>query len=93
MEDKKYVWIVMTDWSIESGEHASDAYVYSSYEAAKKAFNECVHEDKTCNYEDYGTENTIYSWEEEDDYWCIWQDGYYGMDHSEIKIEKREVLD
>lgn len=93
MDNKKYVWLVMTDWSIPSGEHTSDAYVYSSYEAAKKSFERCVRDDKLCFYEGYDSELTSYSWEEEEDYWCIWKSGYYSIDHSEIKIEKRIIED
>lgn len=86
------VWTVQTDWSCDFAGHTCDVYLYATEELARKSFSELVAQDKTKNYADvYGS--CGWSWEEDDDYWCIYENGRYAENHSEIKIVEQEVVD
>ena len=90
------VWALQTDWSCDLTEHHSDVYLYATEELAKKSFAELVEQDKTESYADvYCGESGSngWSWEEDDSYWCIYENGRYVENHSEIKITKQEVID
>lgn len=89
------VWAVQTDWSCYTEEHC-DLYLYTTKELAQKSFAELVSQDKTENYADvYCGESgsSGWSWEEDEDYWCIYENNNYCANHSEIKITEQEVID
>lgn len=89
------VWAVQTDWSLNGKECSSDLYLYATEELAKKSFAELVAQDKTENYADvYCGESASdgWSWEEDNNYWCIYKNDDYCENHSEIKIEQYEVI-
>lgn len=89
------VWAVQTDWSLDEAEHSFDVYLYETKELALKSFAELVAQDKNENYCNvyYGEPGSSgYLWEEDDEYWCIWEDGMYASNHSEIKIVEHIVV-
>lgn len=90
------VWAVQTDWSLGESEHSSDIYLYKTKELALKSFAELVAQDKNENYCNvyHGVSGSSgYLWEEDDGYWCIWEDGMYTANHSEIRVAEHMVVD
>lgn len=83
------IWLVHTDWTIESGEHRSDAYAYKTHEIAKREFDKLVQEDKDNNYPNYKDEE--YTYEEDIDFWSVYKTGEYCENHSDIWIENAIV--
>lgn len=83
-----FVYVVRADSTIDCSTD-TDIKVFSTYEKAKAYFDECVADEKA---NDHLMESDDKVLEESENYFAIWQDGYYCEDHYEISIVEKEVL-
>lgn len=81
-----YIWIIKTDWAVD-GETGGQVTLYANECTAKDAFNVELQELKR-NAEEKG-----YVIEEDDGYFCAYNDGEYLFDHDVITLEKMNVIE
>lgn len=88
------VFEVKVDWATNDAEDCTTE-LYSTKEEAQKAFNA----EKLQAMQDYGVfdeqtgELTDENWEidEGKDFWELWEDGYYSVNHCLITLTEKEV--
>ena len=77
------VYLVITQYVNEGGS-GTDIGAFKTYEDAKKDFNICKEDIKS-----YQTGYDII--EDEEDYYCEYEDGYYSSAHELVYIKETEV--
>lgn len=86
----KEVWVVMiTEVIAEDGIYPLYASVFSKEEDARKRFEEKIIE---IQHEFEMAELEVEQEYIDNDYFEIWEDGYFSQNHSIVKIQKLEVL-
>lgn len=81
------VWIVETE-SIYEEEITTSVDVFSTYKKAKNKFDSMVIDEKE-NDHLFEKDNVVV--DDFDDYFCVYEDGYYCEDHYIAKITEKEV--
>ena len=81
------VYVVRSD-SILDCSTDTDMKVFSTYEKAKAYFDECVADEKANDHLMELDDKVI---DEEENYFSVYQEGYWSEDHYEISINEMEV--
>lgn len=81
------VWIVETE-SIYEEEITTSVDVFSTYKKAKNKFDSMVIDEKESDHL-FEKDNVVV--DDFDDYFCVYEDGYYCEDHYIAKITEKEV--
>ena len=82
-----FVYIVKIDIAFD-GSADTDIKVFSTYEKAKAYFDECVADEKANDHLMELDDKVI---DEEENYFSVYQEGYWSEDHYEISIDERMV--
>ena len=81
------VFVVRIDSTIDCSTD-TEIKVFSTYEKAKAYFDECVADEKANDHLMELDDKVVY---EEENYFHIYQDGYWSEDHYEIEIIEKVV--
>ena len=82
-----FVYIVRTDSTIDCSTE-TDIKVFSTREKAKAYFDECVADEKANDHLMELDDKVV---DEEENYFSVYQDGYWSEDHYEIEIIEKVV--
>ena len=82
-----FVYIVRTDSTIDCSTD-TEMKVFSTREKAKAYFDECVADEKTNDHLMELDDKVV---DEEENYFSVYQDGYWSEDHYEIEIIEKVV--
>ena len=85
--DATFVYVVKIDATIDCSTD-TDIKVFSTYEKAKVYFDECVADEKANDHLMELDDKVVV---EEENYFYIYEDGYWSEDHYEIEIIERMV--
>lgn len=85
--DAQIAWEVVIE-SVLDDEHDVDGRIFSTFEKAKKFFDECVADEKKTDPL-MDSENKVVS--ESEDYFQVYEDGFYNSNRYEISIIGRAV--
>ena len=80
-----FVFVVRADSTIDCATE-TDIKVFSTREKAKAYFNKCVADEKTNDHLMLLDDKVVI---EEENYFCIYEDGYWSEDRYEIEIIER----
>ena len=87
-EDKlTFVYVVKIDITFD-GSADTETKVFSTHEKAKAYFDECVADEKANDHLMELNDKVI---DEEENYFSVYQEGYWSEDHYEISIDERVV--
>jgi len=88
------VYVVKTDWAYD-GEGNSESTLFRNYKEAKQRFDKAVQDEKVCSWVENAIINNVvqegYEFEEKEDYWEVWEEGYYAGTHTLIQVIKTEI--
>lgn len=88
------VYIILEDWASDY-ESGNNIEVYDTKEKALEDFNDRIKNARVDMNYDYNENEQIEDSdmveEKEDDYYCIYEDGYYTRNHITIRLEVKEV--
>ena len=82
-----FVYVVTIDVSFD-GSTDTDTKVFSTHEKAKAYFDECVADEKANNHLMELNDKVVDDYE---NYFSVYQKGYWSEDHYEISIDERVV--
>lgn len=82
-----FVYVVRIDTTID-GSTDTEMKVFSTREKAKAYFDECVADEKANDHLMELDDKVI---DEEENYFSVYQEGYWSEDHYEISIDERVV--
>ena len=85
--DATFVYVVKIDATID-GSTDTEMKVFSTREKAKAYFDECVADEKANDHLMELDDKVI---DEEENYFSVYQDGYWSEDHYEIEIIEKVV--
>ena len=81
------VYVVRSDSTLDCSTD-TDIKVFSTYEKAKAYFDECVADEKANDHLMELDDKVV---DEEENYFSVYQDGFWDEDHYEISINEMEV--
>ena len=82
-----FVYVVRSDSTLDCSTD-TDIKVFSTYEKAKAYFDECVANEKANDHLMELNDKVV---DEEENYFSVYQDGFWDEDHYEISINEMEV--
>ena len=82
-----FVYVVKSDSTLDCSTD-TDIKVFSTYEKAKAYFDECVADEKANDHLMELDDKVV---DEEENYFSVYQDGFWDEDHYEISINEMEV--
>lgn len=88
------VFMVKNDWATDDGSDSS-IRLFQTYEKAKEYYNEIILEEKSEFWSQAFENSEIvdgYVLDEGEDYFEIFEDGYYASSHTCVTLTKEEVL-
>lgn len=86
------IWVIKTNWAC-SNETGGDVTLYVTEKLAKAAFEKAVREDIAYYNIDINDEESGYTVEKTEDYFDIFKNGEYLLDHSTIELVQLPVLE
>ena len=90
LKAEKVFIVLIDDISEESGQ-TTNVYVYKTREEARKALRDAAEEIKL-HSEWWDKDNPAFDdFVDEDDTFCIWEDGYYNNNHISIQVMEKKI--